>query len=106
MHLKRPGLIRKTRARLENFRASQAALHSSADKKRLRRAGWVIILGIAVGSVGAITQWQAKFFFNAMIVSMIVAQGIIGACSLPKQARWSYFLMGASLASLAISLVL
>jgi hypothetical protein len=103
MQKNKPSVAARIKRWWRGFSASQTALHSSADRKRLRSAGGVIAAGIAVGAVGAYTQWHAKFFFNALIVALIVSQGLIGACFLRQQARWSYFLMAASLAALLMS---
>lgn len=37
--------------------ASQQACHSSADLKRFRVAGWVIAIGILVGTVGGVRDF-------------------------------------------------
>ncbi|MCD9030865.1 hypothetical protein LDO32_03835 [Luteimonas sp. Y-2-2-4F] len=103
MRTNKPSVAARIKEWWRELSASQTEPHSSTDRKRLRRAGCVIAAGIAVGAVGAYTQWHPKFFFNALVLALIVSQGLIGACSLQHQVRWSYFLMVASLAVLLMS---
>lgn len=99
----KPGMWASLRTWCQGLIAGQAALYSAADRKRLKLAGLAIVAAILVGGVGAFLQRQASLFFNALVVALIISQGLIGACRIRAQEKMSYILMVASLLVLLMS---
>jgi hypothetical protein len=79
--------------------------HPGHDLKILGASLIGVVVSFAVGLVAWWTGKSATFFFNTLLLGLIISQGLIGACQhLKHQKTWAAITTLASIAAWGLSL--